>query len=86
MVLMSTWEKRDRSYALYKLYSTILLCEVRLLFHFSDGSPLTKSKFVDKFRAVLHQVDIDGSLYSGHGFRIGAASTAAAKGVEDSLI
>ena len=60
--------------------------EPGLLFHFSDGSPLTKSKFVDKFRSLLYRAGIDGSSYSGHSFRIGAASTAAANGVEDSLI
>ena len=57
-----------------------------LLFHFKDKSPLTKNKFVSKFRGLLDQAGIDSSLYSGHSFRIGAASTAAANGVEDSLI
>ena len=57
-----------------------------LLFHFEDGSPLTKNRFVTKFRSALTQADIDSSLYSGHSFRIGAASTAAANGIEDSLI
>ena len=40
--------------------------EQGLLFHFSDGSPLSISMFVDKFHALLHQAGIDGSLYSGH--------------------
>ena len=53
---------------------------------FSDGSPLTKSKFVDKYCAHLCQAGIDGSSYSGHSFCIDAASTAAANGIEDSLI
>ena len=57
-----------------------------LLFHFEDNTPLTKSKFTSKFRDLLIQAGIDSSLYAGHSFRIGAASTAAAKGVEDSLI
>ena len=57
-----------------------------LLFHFEDGSPLTKNRFITKFRSALTQAGIDSSLYSGHSFRIGAASTAAANGVEDSLI
>ena len=57
-----------------------------LLFHFSDGAPLTKSKFTQKFRQLLIQAGIDSTIYAGHSFRIGAASTAAAKGVEDSLI
>lgn len=57
-----------------------------LLFRFKNGSPLTKSKFTAKFRALLSQAGIDSKSYAGHSFRIGAASTAASKGVEDSLI
>lgn len=56
-----------------------------LLFHFSDGSLLTKSKFVDKFRTLLHQAGIDESLYSGHSFCIGAVSTVAVHGVKTPL-
>ena len=57
-----------------------------MLFQFHDHSPLTKAKFISEFRKVLFQAGIDSSLYSGHSFRIGAASTAAANGVEDSII
>ena len=57
-----------------------------LLFHFKDNAPLTKSKFTAKFRESLLLAGIDCTLYAGHSFRIGAASTAAAKGIEDSLI
>ena len=57
-----------------------------LLFHFKDTTPLVKSKFVSEFRDKLSQAGLNSSLYSGHSFRIGAASTAAANGVEDSLI
>ena len=57
-----------------------------LLFHFRDNSPLTKSRFTTKFRNLLSQAGISSALYSGHSFRIGAASTAAAKGIEDSVI
>ncbi len=49
-----------------------------LLFHFRDKTPLTKGGFVSSFRGLLQQAGVD--------FRIGAASTAAARGVEDSLI
>ena len=37
-------------------------------------------------REVLQKVGIDCSKYSGHSFRIGAATTAAAVGIQDSLI
>ena len=57
-----------------------------LLLRFMDGSPLTKSKSVEKFLALLSQAGVDSLLYSGHSFRIGTVSTAAANGVEDSLI
>ena len=57
-----------------------------LLFHFSDKTPLTKSKFTVKFRELLLLAGIDCKLYARHSFRIGAASIAAAKGIEDSLI
>lgn len=57
-----------------------------LLFHFHDKAPLTKSRFVSSFRNLLDQAGIDCAAYAGHSFRIGAASTAAARGVEDSLI
>ena len=57
-----------------------------LLFQFQDNSPLTKSRFVTKFRQLLDQAEIDSTLYASHSFRIGAATTAAANGVEDSTI
>ena len=57
-----------------------------LLFHLEDKSPLTKNKFVSKFRGFLDQAGIASSLYGGHSVRIGAAAMAAANGVEDNLI
>ena len=56
------------------------------LFRFQNGSPLTRQKLVNKLREVLQRVGIDCSKYSGHSFRIGVATTAAAKGIQDSLI
>ena len=35
-------------------------------FHFQDGTPLTKSRFVMAVRDVLGQMDLDQSLYAGH--------------------
>lgn len=57
-----------------------------ILFHFQDNTPLTKPHFTAKLRDFLKQAGINDSQYAGHSFRIGAATTAAAKGVEDSLI
>ena len=56
------------------------------LFMCSNGRPLTKGKFVAEVRAALTRANIPASEYAGHSFRIGAATTAAAAGLEDSLI
>ena len=56
------------------------------LFIFKDGSPLTKPVLVQQIRETLDKEGIDGSKYARHSFRIGAASTAASKGLEDSTI
>lgn len=52
----------------------------------ADGSPLTKSVFVAALRELLRSCGLDPSSYSGHSFRIGAATTAGLAGVEDSTI
>ena len=56
------------------------------LFRFQDSRPLTRQRFVDAVRDGLHKIGIDKDKYCGHSFRIGAATTAAAKGMEDSVI
>ena len=53
-------------------------------FLFRDGS--TRQKFVKKVREAMVEAGLDAQRYSGHSFRVGAATTAAACGVEDSLI
>ena len=55
------------------------------LFCFQNGNPLTRQRLVTTMWKVLQRVGIDCSKYLGHSFRIGAA-TAAAKGIQDSLI
>ena len=55
------------------------------LFQFEDGRLLT-TRFVTEVRGGLQKAGIDPSKYSGHSFRIGAATTAAAKGIEDCII
>ena len=56
------------------------------LFQYADGSPLSRTHLVTQLREALSQAGIDTSNYSGHSFRIGAASAAAQAGYSDSLI
>lgn len=56
------------------------------LFVHSDGSPLLKRQFVAGVRRALSAAGLDSASYSGHSFRIGAATSAAASGVPDHLI
>jgi hypothetical protein len=56
------------------------------LFRFADGRALSRQLFVEAVRDGLRKAGIDQEKYCGHSFRIGAATTAAAKGIEDSLI
>ena len=44
-----------------------------------DGSPLTKPMLVDMLHSALRCAGIDPTYYKGHSFRIGAATTAAAR-------
>ena len=56
------------------------------LFQFQSGVPLTRSCFVSCLKGALTSANIDPSGFSGHGFRIGAATTAAKVGLPDSTI
>ena len=56
------------------------------LFVFADGRVLTRQRFVDLVRDGLEKAGVDQSKYCGHSFRIGAATTAAKKGIEDCII
>ena len=55
-------------------------------FRFENGTPLTKTQFVTRIRSVLQEVGIPYQNYSGHSFRIGAATAAARAGIQDSTI
>ena len=52
-------------------------------FTFEDGHQLTRKKFVVEVRRTL---GYNCALYAGHSFRIGVATTAAQRGMQDSLI
>lgn len=55
-------------------------------FRQSDGTPLTKTRFVDMVRLALARAGVATSGYSGHSFRIGAATAASHAGIPDSTI
>jgi hypothetical protein len=48
--------------------------------------PLTKTDFITKFRAILGRIGLPAEDYAGHSFRIGAATSAALAGMDDSMI
>ena len=56
------------------------------LFHFKNGRFLTRSTFVTKVREAMSEKGIDPSIYSGHSFHRGAATTALDKGLGDATI
>ena len=56
------------------------------LFIFQDGTPLSRRQLVAHLRIALAGIGVDVTNYSGHSFRIGAASTAARAGFSDSFI
>ena len=56
------------------------------LFTWHDGSPLCRYNFVARLRRVLATFIPDANDYSGHSFRIGAATTAALASVPDHII
>ena len=55
------------------------------LFIYKDGTPLTRERLV-AVRHALERLGHVASQYSGHSFRIGAATTAAQAGLEDSVV
>lgn len=56
------------------------------LFVYQDGSPLSRTRLVCALRQALSAVSVNVSPFSGHSFRIGAASTAAKVGIGDAII
>ena len=56
------------------------------LFHFLDSRLLTALRFTERVREALDALGLHSQHYAGHSFRIGAATTAAERSLEDSLI
>lgn len=53
---------------------------------FESGKPLTKAKFVASVKEALASAGVDSYKYAGHSFRIGAATTAHLRGIDDAII
>ncbi len=53
------------------------------MFRYQDGRYLTRQRLVTELRQVLDKAGLYQSKYCGHSFRIGAATTAAERGIED---
>jgi len=56
------------------------------LFQYSSGTPLTKDALTSETRQLLSFSGFNPSLYAGHSYRIGAATTAASVGLPPWLI
>ena len=52
----------------------------------SERRPITKAWFTSEVRQILNSIGLPQHQYAGHSFRIGAATTAALAGIEDSTI
>ena len=55
------------------------------LFTFEDGAPLTRAALETHLQTALSHAGIEHSNYTGHSFRIGAATAAAQAGYSDSF-
>ena len=56
------------------------------LFLYQDGRPLTRPRFVAEVKCALARAGMDSRGYSGHSFRIGAATTASERGIGEAVI
>ena len=55
-------------------------------FQFRCGSPVTHYYFTSSLKSILMFIGLDPKFYKGHRFRIGAATSAAARGIPLSVI
>ena len=56
------------------------------LFIFSSGQPITRAFFMQYYVHALRWANMDPHRYKSHSFRIGAATTAATRGLTDAQI
>ena len=69
-----------------RIYMTLRGTQAGAFFCVVGGSPLTKCRFVELVRSALSRAGVPIAGYSGHSFRIGAATAAAQVGIPDSVI
>lgn len=74
------------SKALYELLQHSSPSTSSPLFMLTGGIPLSRSTLTRAIRWLANLNGVDGSLYASHSFRSGAATTAAAVGLPESLI
>ena len=86
VIFMGTTQNRLCPVAAISAYLAVRGSSPGPFFTFKEGTPLSRELFVARVRSALTVAGIQASQFAGHSFRIGAASTAAARGVEDSLI
>ena len=55
------------------------------LFKFANGKPLIRASFVSKFQGLLEKIGYPAKQYAGHNVRVGATTTVATVGIQDSL-
>ena len=56
------------------------------LFQLEDSKPLKRQTFAASVQQALTSSDLDGSQFNGHSYGIGAATTASAAGLEESIV
>ena len=56
------------------------------LFVLANGTPLSRERFVKEVKSALKEAGVDDTAYSGHSFRIGAATAAARAGIPAFMI
>ncbi len=62
------------------------LCPVSAVLAYLTVKPLTRQRLVSAVREALEHAGVEADKYAGHSFRIGAATTAASRGLEDLTI
>ena len=67
-------------------FHIVIIMTCRSACCFCNGSALIRQTFVTSVCRALSAIGLEISLYSGHSFRIGAATTASAQGIGDALI